>query len=141
LTKKDTLATCAERLYVVEGMTINEIAEVLKVHEKSIRNWKEEFAWIDKREKYDTTKKMFHEDLYNFARKLMASIEYDMDEQNKIDPGRMYAFTKMLPLINKIKEYEDGVIQKPSDKEEQGLTPEMIRKIESEILGIKSDEE
>jgi hypothetical protein len=38
---------------------------------------------------------MFHEDLFNFARKLMTSIEYDMDNNGvKVDPGRMFAFTK-----------------------------------------------
>ena len=78
MTKKDTLAALAERMYVIEQMTINELASQLQVHEKTIRNWKEEFGWDKKRAQFLSSKAMFHEELYNFARKLMSSIEYDI---------------------------------------------------------------
>ena len=84
---------------------------------------------------------MFHEEMFNFARKLMASIELDMDNNEKIDPGRMFAFTRMLPLITKIKEYEDEVVKKGGDKSQDfEITPDFIKQINEEFLGIKSDE-
>ncbi len=67
MTKKDSLSACAERMYVIEQMTINEIASQLKVHEKSIRNWKDEYSWDNKRKQYLESKQMFHEELYNFC--------------------------------------------------------------------------
>lgn len=141
MTKKDSFATCAERLYVIEQMTINEIASQLKIHEKSVRNWKTEFEWDKKREQYIDSKQMFHQELFNFARKLMVSIEYDMENNQRVDPGRMFAFTKMLPMIGKIKEYEDEISQKTGEEtDSKELTPEFIKKIQEEFLGIKYDD-
>ena len=82
---------------------------------------------------------MFHEELYNFARKLMSSIEYDIANNNKVDPGRMFTFSKILPLITKIKEYEDGVAKKDSDKPRE-ITPDFIKEINEQFLGIKSND-
>jgi uncharacterized protein YjcR len=64
----------AERLYVVEQMTIEEVALNVGVNERTIRRWKTEHKWDSKKEQYVNSKSMFHEELYNFARKLMTSI-------------------------------------------------------------------
>ena len=108
MTKKKSLAAAAERFYVIEQMTMVEIAQLLNVHEKTIQNWKDEFNWDEKRNQFIQTKKSFHEEMYNFARKLMNTIEYDIDSGNKVEQGRLYTFAKMLPFITKIKEYEDS---------------------------------
>lgn len=131
----------AERLYVIEQMTIEEIAEKLKVGEKTIRNWKSESNWDLQKQQYLNSRQMFHEDLYNFARKLMATIEDSFEKGEKVDPGRMYAFMRMLPMITKIKEYED-VVAKSKDKYDakKGLSKDIIKQIESEILGINPNE-
>jgi hypothetical protein len=141
LTKKDTLADVAERLYVVDQMTINEVANLLKVHEKSIRNWKEEFKWDEKRKQLIKTKTQFHEEMYNFARKLMGTIEYDLDNGGKIDQARLFTFAKMLPLITKIKDYEDTTSAKNQKEENKGITPDFVKLIETEILGMNPSEE
>ena len=104
MTKKKSLAAAAERFYVIEQMTMVEIAQLLNVHEKTIQNWKDEFNWDEKRNQFIQTKKSFHEEMYNFARKLMNTIEYDIDSGNKVEQGRLYTFAKMLPFITKIKE-------------------------------------
>jgi len=141
LTKKEILLESAQRMYVVEQMTIDEIASKLELNEKTIRRWKQRYDWDYKKENYINSKSMFHEELYNFARKLMTSIEADMENKEKIDPGRMFAFTKMLPLITKIKDYEDSVSKKQTDSENKGITPDFVKLIETEILGMKPSEE
>ena len=140
MSKKDTLAAIAERMYVIDQMTLNEIASQLKIHEKSVRNWKEEFEWAKKRAQYIKTNTMFHEELFGFARKLMSSIQYDMEQGERVDPGRMFTFAKVLPLITKIKEYEDNVAKKGlENKENLEITPDFIKLINEEFLGIKQD--
>ena len=69
----------------------------------------------------------------------MRDIKTDLENGEKIDTGRMYAFTKMLPLITKIKEYED-VAKAFNNKQPKGLTKENIRSIEENILGMKFNE-
>ena len=142
MTKRDVVLEYAQKLYVIDHNTIGEIARKVEVNEKTVRRWKQTYKWDEKKAEYIRAHRMFHEELFNFARKLMITIECDMDNQEKIDPGRMYAFTKMLPLINKIKEYEDSVLQKETAKQEsKGLTPELVKLIEEEILGVKYNEE
>lgn len=77
--------------------------------------------------------------MYNFARKLMNTIEYDIDSGNKVEQGRLYTFAKMLPFITKIKEYEDSK-DKHNDEQTKDITPDFIKMINEEFLGIKSDE-
>ncbi len=142
MSKRDVVLEYAQKLYVIDHNTIGEIARKVEVNEKTVRRWKQAYKWDEKKAEYIRAHRMFHEELFNFARKLMITIECDMDNQEKIDPGRMYAFTKMLPLINKIKEYEDSVLQKETAKQEsKGLTPELVKLIEEEILGVKYNEE
>lgn len=135
------LVADAERFYIIEQMTVEEIAEKLKVNEKTIRIWKNEGNWDLQKLQYAKSRQMFHEDLYNFARKLMATIEDSFEKGERVDPGRMYAFMRMLPMITKIKEYED-IVAKSKNKNEtkKGLSKDIIKQIESEILGINPDE-
>ena len=131
----------AERFYIVEQMTIEEIAAKLKVNEKTVRNWKCEGNWDAQKQQFVQSKQMFHEDLYNFARKLMATIEESFEKGEKVDPGRMYAFMKMLPMITKVKEYEDIVIINAAKKApKKGISKDVIKLIESEILGLRPNE-
>ncbi|MBR6126761.1 DUF1804 family protein [bacterium] len=141
MTKREILISNAERLYVVDQLTLEEVASKIGVNERTIRRWKNEHKWDLRKEQYVNTKSMFHEELYNFARKLMVSIEYDIENKEKVDPGRMFAFTRLLPMINKIKEYEDEIGNKPDKQEHQGITPDFVKLIETEILGMKPSEE
>ena len=67
----------------------------------------------------------------------MKDISCDMDNGEKIDPGRMYAFCRIIPMFTKVKDYEDVVAKKDEHNKPKGLTPELISQIEEEILGIK----
>ena len=71
----------------------------------------------------------------------MNSIEYDMDNGNEINSSRLYTFTKMLPLITKIKDYEENIKNDSNTKQPEGITPDFVKLIETEILGMKPREE
>lgn len=131
----------AERVYVYEHLSIDETAAKVNVAPRTIANWKVKGDWDSKRKKYLKSKQAFHEELYEFARKLMQDIKIDLDNGEKVDTGRMYAFTRMLPLIAKVKDYEEIVSIKEKSTENKGLTKELIRTIEEEILGMKISEQ
>ena len=46
MAKNDILLSNAERLYVVDQMTIDEVAQRVGVHEKTVRRWKREHNGI-----------------------------------------------------------------------------------------------
>ena len=131
----------AERFYVIERMTEKEVAQQVGVHERTIRRWKKEHNWDVKKDQYFQTASLFHKEMYNFARKLMLSIEYDLDNGNEINSSRMYTFTKILPLITKIKDYEEHIKNDSNVKIPEGITPDFVELIETEILGMKPKNE
>lgn len=133
MAKKQLYFNEAERLYVIEQCTIQEIANRLRVSEKTVRLWKEEGDWENKRLQYLKSKEFFHQELYEFARKLMKSIKEDLEKGEKVDPGRMYAFTKLLPMMIKVKEYEEAVSSQA--KEDTKDLKEIIKHVLSEELG------
>lgn len=141
--KKQTLAEDAFKLYAEKFMSLEDIARQLHLNERTIRRWKKSDDWETKKSEYLRTKTTLHSDLYNFTRSLINSIEKDMKNNGKVEPARYYAATKMLKLIGPVKSYEDEVIgEKRKSKEEKpkGLTPDIIREIEEQILGITHEE-
>lgn len=137
MSKKQLYFNEAERLYVVEQCTISEVASRLRLAEKTVRLWKDEGDWDTKRLQHIKSKEAFHEELYEFARKLMKNIKEDMDNGQKVDPGRMYAFTRLLPLIIKVKDYEEVIHKKDKEDEKSGITEDVLKLIEREVLGIE----
>lgn len=137
MAKKQLYMSEAERLFVVEQKTIAEIVGTLPVAEKTVRLWKQEGGWDAKRAQYLTSKQSFHEELYEFARALMKNIQADIAAGNKVDTGRLYAMTRLLPLITKVKDYEDVRKQKEARESQSGLDEDVIRLIEKEVLNLE----
>ncbi|MCK9372587.1 MAG: hypothetical protein M0P91_05275 [Sulfuricurvum sp.] len=139
MAKKQLLFADAERLYVIDQCTMGDIASRLRIHEKTVANWKEEGDWENKRRNHLSGKQAFHEELYDFSRKLMQSIKADMDADKEVSPGRFFALTKMLPMLIKTKDYEEIIARKEKEEEKKGsgsITEETMRLIEEE-LGIR----
>ena len=136
MSKKKIYFDEAERLYTIEQFTINEIAIRLNMSEKCIRNWKKEGNWDKKKQSHLEKKVAFHEELYDFGRDLIRSVKEDMAEGKKVDTGRLYTLGKILPMILKVKNYEDLKLSKETETIGKGLTEEVLRKIEQEVLGI-----
>ncbi|MBR1627318.1 MAG: hypothetical protein IJ681_09275 [Bacteroidales bacterium] len=130
----------AENLFVNKLKTVETIAQELNLCRKTVMNWKEKGDWDYKRQLYYKSKITFHEEMYEFARKLMKEIVADMDEGNKVDASKMYTFTKLIPMFTKVKGYED-VVAKPAKEQPKGLTPDIIAQIEQDILGIPQQTE
>ena len=126
----------AERLYVINHQSMESIANMLNLNRKTVMKWKEEGDWHKRQQDYLKSKQSFHEELFEFARKLMKDITADLDAGEKIDTGRMYAFCRVLPMFAKVKDYEDVVAKHVDIEDRKGLTPDFISKIEEEILGI-----
>lgn len=139
--KKKYLLAEAERLYLYDFLTLSEIAVRLNLNRKTVNLWKSEGQWDKKRQNFLKSKQTFHEELYEFARKLMKDITSDLDDGEKVDPGRMYAFCEIIPMFTKVKDYEDVVAKKEKQDTPKGLTPDIVAQIEQEVLGIIPDDE
>jgi uncharacterized protein YjcR len=138
MAKKQQYFAEAERLYVSEQCTLAEIASRLRLAEKTVRTWKDDGDWETKRAVMVKEKQRFDEELYMFARKLLTNIMADMDNSKEPSASRLYTLTKLLPQLTRIKEYEDTVVAKreKDSSAKAGLSADVLKLIESEILGI-----
>jgi len=137
VTKKALYYNEAERLYTEEQMTINEVSSNLNIAVRTVNYWKKNKNWDDKREKFLNSKRTFHERLYDFSHILMDSIEKDIKNGDRLDSRRLHTFTKILPLVTKMKDYEETINKMRKPKEDNTtLSAEDVREIE-ELLGIR----
>ena len=136
MNNKEYLLNEAQRLYIYDLYSIEEIADKLDLSTKTICRWKEKHDWENKKQKFLKSMQSFHEELFEFARKLMKDIMSDIDAGEKVDSGRMFAFCKILPMFVKVKDYEDIVAKRDKKEAPSGLTADIIAKIEEDILGI-----
>lgn len=140
--KKQMLTETAANLYIEKFMTLETIAKQLNVSERTLRRWKTEGNWEEKRFNYIQSKTTFHEDLYSFGKSLLDSIMTDMKNGEKVDSSRLYTVTKIMNMLKNVKTYENKVTAENCETESSksiGLSADIVRKIEEKILGITYD--
>lgn len=137
--KKQILAETAANLYIEKFMTLETIAKQLNVSERTLRRWKAEGNWDEKRSEYLKSNTTFQENLYSFGKKLLDSIMSDMSNGKKVEPSRLYTVTKIMNMLKNVKTYEDKVTAENYETEKPksgGLSADIVREIEEKILGI-----
>mgnify|MGYP007038265189 CR=1 FL=1 len=100
--------------------------------------WKKEYKWDEKRFEVDHTKYCFSKELLDFARKMMQKISTDIDKNQKTPPPEIYSLINILKNIPLVKQYTDYLQQEqtPNKKPTGCLSPDIVRQIEREILGM-----
>ncbi|RJP20728.1 MAG: hypothetical protein C4529_08935 [Deltaproteobacteria bacterium] len=136
MAKKAMYSEEAERRYVVDQMTIAEIASRLSLSEKTVWTWKEEGEWDKKRRQHLEQKEAFHQELYAFARALLRGITEDMAAGEKVDTGRLYTLTRLLPMLVKVKDFEDAIKTAEPKEGKARITEDVVKLIEREVLGL-----
>lgn len=134
--KQNQLLSEAERLFVYEYLPAAVIARQLNLSRKTVNTWRAEQEWDKKRSEFLKSKMSFHEEMFEFARKIMRGIAEDMKAGETIDPARMNALCRFIPLFTTSKKYEDAVKKKKENNIPRGLTADTIAQIEEEVLGI-----
>jgi len=134
MAKKHIYYELAEKKYVYDQKSIEEISKEIDVSIRTLQYWKAEGHWDEKRSNFINTRMSFHEELYGFARMYLNGIMQDIKEGKEISNKRLEFLGKILQYLKYIKEYED--IQKKPEEERKDLK-EIIEIVEKEILGIK----
>ena len=128
----------AEHMYIYDKKSLSEIGMQLELSRRILFYWKKEYKWDEKRFEVEHTKYRFSEELLDFARKMMNKISTDIDKNQKTPPPEIYSLINILKEIPLVKQYTDSLQQEQTHKKEpKGLTPEFIRQIERDILGIE----
>lgn len=123
----------AEQMYL-KGLSVNEISLQLGIAKRTLFYWKKKYDWDKKRQESMYDKNLFKEDLQKFAHKLMNRISNSKQQEIQISQAEYYSLVNILKLFPELKEFATPN-ETPQVKKE--LSPDVIRQIEREILGIE----
>lgn len=123
----------AEQMYL-KGLTISEISLELGIAKRTLFYWKKQYDCDKKRKESMYDKSQFKEDLQKFAQKLMDKIANSNKTNSQISQAEYYSLVNILNFLPELKE-NNTQTETPQIKTE--LSPDFIRQIEREILGIE----
>lgn len=123
----------AEQMYL-KGSTICEISLELGIAKRTLFYWKKQYDWDKKRKESMYDRAQFKEDLQKFAQKLMDKIANSNKANNQISQAEYYSLVNILNFLPELKE-NNTQNETPQIKTE--LSPDFIRQIEREILGME----
>ena len=123
----------AEQMYL-KGLTISEISLELGIAKRTLFYWKKQYDWDKKRKESMYDKSQFKDDLQKFAQKLMDKIANSNKANNQISQAEYYSLVNILNFLTELKE-NNTQTETPQIKTE--LSPDFIRQIERDILGIE----
>ena len=123
----------AEQMYL-KGLTVSEISLELGIAKRTLFYWKKQYDWDKKRKESEYDKSQFKEDLQKFAQKLMDKITNSNKTNSQISQAEYYSLVNILNFLPELKE-NNTQTETPQIKTE--LSPDFIRQIEREILGIE----
>ena len=123
----------AEQMYL-KGSTVSEISLELGIAKRTLFYWKKQYDWDKKRKESMYDKSQFKEDLQKFAQKLMEKIANSNKTNSQISQAEYYSLVNILNFLPELKE-NNTQNETPQIKAE--LSPDFIRQIEREILGIE----
>ena len=123
----------AEQMYL-KGSTVSEISLELGIAKRTLFYWKKQYDWDKKRKESMYDKSQFKEDLQKFAQKLMDKISNSNKTNSQISQAEYYSLVNILNFLPELKE-NNTQTEIPQIKTE--FSPDFIRQIEREILGIE----
>ena len=139
--KKDKYYEIAEKMYTEQFITVAGIAKRLGVNERTIKRWKKDRNWSEKRYQYLHKHTISKDDIYTFCKTMLANFNSELKNGNKIDTSRLNVFLNLVEELVK-KEQQDfeleefiKVAQKRLDYEE-----EMLKEMENEMKAAMQEE-
>ncbi len=123
----------AEQMFL-KGLTVSEISQELGIAKRTLFYWKKQYDWDKKRKESMYDKSQFKEDLQKFAQKLMDKIANSNKTNSQISQAEYYSLVNILNFLPELKENNT---QNETPQINTELSPDFIRQIEREILGIE----
>ncbi len=127
----------AEKLYCVENLSPEMIAEKLNISRRTIFNWKKKYKWDNHIVRIKDFSKQFADDIYNIGTKLLTKLNVDIDNNRILNKHEICALENIIKIINKEEKGQTKNLDNfsPKKKSVKFLTPDVIEEINSEILG------
>lgn len=138
MAKKETYFLDAEKMYVEDRIPITGISKRIGVSEKTLREWRDEGEWENKKKNYLKTQNSCNIELYKLVLKLTQKVNDDIDQGIMPEAGTLYTIKSLTSSLPKMKSYEDSRIQDEicDHKDGKVSTEDIISKV-NDILGVR----
>ena len=123
----------AEQMFL-KGLTVSEISLELGIAKRTLFYWKKQYDWNKKRKESMYDSAQFKDDLQKFAQKLMDKIANSNKTNSQISQAEYYS---LVNILNYLPELKENNTQNETPQIKNELSPDFIRQIEREILGIE----
>ena len=127
----------AEKLYCVENLTPEMIAEKLNISRRTVFNWKKKYKWNNHIVRIKDFSNQFAGDIYNIGAKLLTKLNDDIDNNRILNKHEICALENVIKIINKEEKGQTKNLDNfsPKKKLAKFLSPDIIEEINSKILG------
>lgn len=127
----------AEKLYSVENLTPEMIAEKLNVSRRTIFNWKKKYKWDKHIVRIKDFSKQFADNIYNVGVKLLTKLNDDIDNNRILNKHEICALENIIKIINREEREQTKNLDNFSHKKKSAkfLSLDIIEEINSKILG------
>lgn len=130
----------AREMYVVDGLTLEQVAKETGISEATVMRWSADEKWPEKKQEYRRTLSAIKRDSLKLKKNLISKALHSLENVDSIDPQDMHGFRAVLAATI-IKESE-GTSQVPDiDRprlflESLEFVAEVLREIDPEGLKI-----
>lgn len=90
--KKNKYFDKAEKMYVEQFITEVGVAKRLGISDRTVRRWKAEGNWGEKRKEYLNKQKLTNYDMYQLVRQMLDDFNEDLANKQQIDVSRLNKF-------------------------------------------------
>lgn len=127
----------AEKLYSIENLIPEMIAEKLNISRRTVFNWKKKYKWDKPIVRIKDFSKQFADDIYNIGTKLLTKLNADIDNNRVLNKHEICALENVIKIINKEEKRQTKNLDNfsPKRKSARFITPGVIEEINREILG------
>ena len=127
----------AEKLYSIENLTPEMIAEKLNVSRRTVFNWKKKYKWNNHIVRIKDFSKQFTCEIYNIGTKLLTKLNDDIENHIILNKHEICALVNIIKIINNEEKEQKKNLDNFSLKKKSAkfLSPDVIEEINSEILG------
>ncbi len=130
--KRDKYYDKAEKMYIEQFITEVGVAKRLGISDRTVRRWKADGNWGEKRKEYLTKQKFTNYDMYQLVRKMLDDFNEDVVNNQQIDTSRLHKFINLT---------EEMLKPKPKDLTLEELLKIALKKHNLEEDLFKDDEE
>lgn len=93
--KKNKYFDKAEKMYVEQFITEVGVAKRLGVSDRTVRRWKAEGNWGEKRKEYLNKQILTKHDMYQLVRQMLDDFNEDIANNQQIDTSRLHKFLNL----------------------------------------------